>query len=168
MNLPGDMRAFADDAAARLARARWMIEQDDFASAETELEAVLEQDLEPELRQEVQANLAATLCVLARDSASEQAMVRLDRARLLLIETLQHQDPLKEPRAWASARANMALVYLARYVHTDSHNDILQAHLALDGTEEALNRNHETELLEWIRTIRDHLLDLRDRRSKRR
>lgn len=168
VNWLGDMRPVVDDAASRLARARSLIEKKDFASAVPDLEAVLEQDLAPELRCEVQANLAATLCILARDGASEQALARLDKARLLLIDTLQHHDPLKAPREWASARANMALVYLARYMHTDSNNDILHAHLALDGTEDALNRVNDTELMEWTKTVRDHLLDLRDRRGKRR
>lgn len=162
------MRHVVDDAAARLARARSMIDREDYRSALPLFESVLEQDLEPDLRREVQTNLAAALCVLARDDAPEQAMVRLERARLLLIDTLQHHDPLKTPRDWGSARANLALVYLARYRHTDSHNDILHAHLALDGTEDALRRVAETEMLGWIKAIRDHLLDLRDRRGQRR
>lgn len=162
------MRPVVDDAATRLARARAMIEQRDFASAATDFEVALEQDLPADLRNEVQTNLAAALCVLARTETAQRAIVQLDRARLLLIETLQYHDPLKAPRDWSSARANLALVYLARYAHTDSNNDILHAHLALDGTEDALGRVADTELLGWIKAIRDHLLDMRDRRSQRR
>ncbi|WEK05208.1 MAG: hypothetical protein P0Y65_02825 [Candidatus Devosia phytovorans] len=153
---------------ARLADARALIEQQDFAAAIALLDSLLEAGLPQPVHVEIQTNLAAALVMLARrkDTDASVARSQLDRARLLLIEALQHYSPLDSASNWASARANLALAYLARDHLVTSDTDILQAHLALDGTEEALTRIGDIAMLEWIRQIRDHLLDLRDRRAR--
>nr|WP_314258240.1 hypothetical protein [uncultured Devosia sp.] len=154
--------------AAQLTDARSLVEQDDYSGATKLLDALLKADLPQPVHLETQTNLAAALTVLARrpDTDMTLALNHLDRARLLLIDALQHYNPTEAARGWASARANLALVYLAKDARLSSDTDILQAHLALDGTEEALHRAGDTDMLEWIQSIRDHLLDLRDRRSR--
>lgn len=155
---------------AELARARTLVEQGDFSSAIPLFETAIKSDLPAELIGEVKTNLAAALCTVARSGSlpHDNALAELDRARVLIAEALLQYDPLGTPAGWASARANLALIYLARHHLTESHSDILQAHLALDGAEEALHRAADTELLGWVKAVRDHLLDLRDRRSRRR
>lgn len=170
VNWVGNLRPVDDDPASELAHARAMIGSQDFASAAEAFERALKADLSADLRCEVQSNLAAALCALAQDARVDRntALAYLDRARLLLVATLQHLDPLAAPREWASARANLALVYLGRQRLSDSNNDVLLAHLALDGTEDALSRVNDVELLGWIKAIRDHLTDVKDRRGRRR
>lgn len=155
---------------AELARARALVEAGDHSAAIPLFETALKSDLPAQLHGEVATNLAAALCTVAQsgDLPHDMALAQLDRARVLLSEALLHYDPMHAPLGWASARANLALVYLSRHGLTESHNDILQAHLSLDGTEEALHRAGDVELLGWVKAVRDHLLDLRDRRSRRR
>lgn len=157
-------------AVVELAQARTLVEQGDLSAAIPLFEIALKSDLPAELHGEVRTNLAAALCTVVQSGGmpSDVALTQLDRARVLLSEGLLHHDPIDSPIGWALARANLALVYLVRHGLTDSHNDILQAHLALDGTEEALSRAKDLELLGWIKAVRDHLLDLRDRRNRHR
>jgi hypothetical protein len=153
-----------------LARARTLIEQQNFSSAAHLYEQLLDDELEPVLRSEVQTNLAAALCTLAQSKpVSDNTIVdQLDRARDLLMAALQQRQQGQAPREWAASRANLALVYMARHRATRNENDILSAHMALDGTEDALRRAEAPDLLEWVRAIRDHLLELRERRARRR
>lgn len=164
---PGALRP---GAVVELAHAKSLVEQGDFGSAIPLFEFALKADLPADLHGEVATNLAAALCMVAQSGALPQdaALAQLDRARVLLSEAMLQYDPLGKPIGWASARTNLALVYLARHRLTESHNDLLQAHLALDGTEEALHRASDVEMRGWVKAVRDHLLDLRDRRSSRR
>ena len=155
---------------AALARAKTLIEGQNFDSAIELYDEVLDADLQPALRSEVQTNLAAALCTLAQRQhvLESTALAQLDRARGLLVAALQYRQPTTAPRDWASSRANLALVHMARYRVAANEHDILSAHLALDGTEDALRRSGEAELLGWIKAIRDHLLEMRDRRRRKR
>lgn len=165
-----ETRSTGEGVFAALARAQTLIEGRDFESAVELYDHVLDADLKADLRSEVQTNLAAALCTLAQDEqlSERAALDQLDRARNLLAEALQHRQRKTAPRDWASTRANLALVHMARHRVAGSEHDILSAHLALDGTEEALRRHGELELLGWVSAIRDHLLELRDRRGRRR
>jgi hypothetical protein len=153
-----------------LDRARSLIEQQDFGSAAQLYDELLAADLEPDLRSEVQTNLAAALCTLAqRKPVSDSTIVdQLDRARGLLTAALQQRQQTQTPREWAASRANLALVYMARHRATRNENDILSAHMALDGVEDALRRAEALDLLDWVKSIRDHMLELRERRARRR
>ncbi|WP_332691593.1 hypothetical protein [Devosia sp.] len=170
MNAVSESRSADESIAATLARARVLIEKQNFDSAIQLYTALLEAHLPSDLRSEVETNLAAALCTLAQGphAPKNTALGQLDRARELLNAALRHRRRTTAPREWAASRANLALVHMARYEVTRNENDVLSAHLALDGTEDALDRAGEGELLDWVAAIRDHLLDLRDRRARRR
>lgn len=168
MNSADEIHELDETTAARLADARSLVEQEDYPAAIDLFDSVLDADLPEDMRVETKTNLAAALLMMGRrrDTDVTVAQGQLDRARLLLIDALQFYHPTEASRDWASARANLSLVYLARDSLYSSDTDILQAHLALDGTEEALHRAGDTAMLEWVKAIRDHLLDLRDRRTR--
>lgn len=170
MNALSESRSARESAAATLARARALIEKQDFDPAVRLYTALLDANLSSDLRSEVETNLAAALCTLAQrpDTPKSTALDQLDRARALLNAALKHRRRTTAPREWAASRANLALVHMARYVVTRNDNDVLSAHLALDGTEDVLERAGEDELVGWVSAIRDHLLELRDRRAGRR
>jgi hypothetical protein len=155
---------------AALTRARTLIDGQDFAAAVPLYGEVLGAELQPDLRSEVQTNLAAALCTLVQQKhwPRTEALNQLDRARDLLTAALQHRQRRTAPRDWVSSRANLALVHMARHDITGNEHDILSAHMALDGAEDALGRHGDVELSGWIKAIRDHLLELRDRRTRRR
>lgn len=167
MNALIDPRPVDGDIHDALHRAKLLIERQDFEPAAALYAQLLDTDLAIPLRAEIQTNLAAALCMLARATpAAEPALALLDRAHALLIEALRHRDPSIEPDGWVSTRANLAVVHLARYQATGERSDILSAHLALDGVEAALTGTTDPTLLDWVTAIRDHLVDLRDRRGK--
>ena len=153
---------------ATLARAKALIEGRDLDSAALLYFELLDAQLTAPLRGEVQTNLAAALCLLARGQRDAAALARLDQARDLLVSALPHRQRSEAPAAWATTRANLALVHLARYETTGNSNELLSAHLALDGIEQALRETEETALRDWVSAIRDQLLELRERRGKRR
>ncbi|SEQ05393.1 hypothetical protein SAMN05428969_1729 [Devosia sp. YR412] len=146
------------------------MDEQDFQSAALIYQDLLLSELPADLRVEVQTNLAAALCAAGQDELvpKDKAISLLDAARVVLVDLLQHYKIGEEPASWASGRANLALVHLARYRLTDGDQDVLFAHLALDGTEEALRRAGDLEMLGWIQSIRDYLVELRDRRSSSR
>jgi len=166
----GEPRPAARSSATELAHAKALIEKQDFKPAIALFESLLVSDLPVDLASEVQTNLAAALCTIAQGEGvpHDLALTQLEQARVLLSEALLHYQPMTAPREWASARANLALVYLARHRLSGSDNDVLQAHMALDGTEPALLKIDDVDTIGWIQAIRDYLLDMRERRSKRR
>ena len=149
-------------------RAKALIEAHDFDAAALLYLEALEDDLAPLLRGEVLTNLGAALCLIARGAEGPAARAQLDEARDLLVEALPCRQRRQAPAAWAITRANLALVHLARYEATGESGELLSAHLALDGVDKALRRSGETALQDWVAAIRDDLLELRDRRGKRR
>lgn len=170
MNAVSKSRAAGETVAAKLARAKTLIEKRDFDAAVRLYTDLLQTDLPADLRSEVETNLAVALCTLAQlpDVSKDRALSQLDQARELLKAALKYRRKTTAPLDWASCRANLALVYMARYGVTRNENDVLAAHLALDGTEEVLKQRGETDLVGWVSAIRDHLLELRDRRARRR
>lgn len=151
-----------------LTRAKALIEHRDFDAAALLYLDALDTELTPALRGEVLTNLGAALCMSSRGQAGEAALARLEQARSLLVDALPLRSPSNAPEAWATTRANLALVHLARYENTGNHHELLSAHLALDGTEPTLRSRKVPELTDWISAIRDQLVELQDRRSRSR
>lgn len=151
-----------------LSRAKTLIEGRDFDSAVLVYFQLLDAELSAPLRGEVLTNLGAALCLLARGQRGAAAQAQLDRARDLLVEALPCRPHTQAPVAWATTRANLAVVHLARHAVSGNSDELLSAHLALDGLEPALRNSDETVLRDWVAAIRDQLLELRERRGKRR
>jgi hypothetical protein len=161
-------RSADEGAFATLSRAKALIEGRDFDSAALLYFQLLDGDLPAPLRGEVMTNLAAALCMSARNQQDPAALARLDQARDLLVTALTHRPRKTAPEAWATTRANLSLVHLARHEITGSNDDLLSAHLMLDGVEQTLRDAGATTLLDWMIAIRDQLLELRERRHRRR
>lgn len=169
MNALIDPRPVDGDIHEALHRAKLLIQRQDYQSAADLYALLLQAELAASLRAEIQTNLAAALCMLARaHHQAETTLALLERAHGLLVEALRHRHPATEPDGWVATRANLAVVHLARHQASGDRSDILAAHLALDGLEAALARADDPTLRDWITAIRDHLVELRDRRSSRR
>jgi hypothetical protein len=161
-------RSAAEDVLDTLTRAKALIERGDFDSAAALFFQALEGDLAAPLRGEVLTNLGAALCMSARDQQGQDTASLLEQARDLLAEALTYRSRSQAPVAWATTRANLALVHLTRYEATSNKDDLLSAHLALDGTESVLRPAEDAALRDWINAIRDQLTELRERRGFRR
>ena len=168
MNALIEPRSTNEGALGPLTRAKALIEAHDFDAAALLYLEALEDDLAPLLRGEVLTNLGAALCMSAQGQPGPAALARLEHARSMLVDSLPLRSRINAPEAWATTRANLALVYRARYEITGNQDDLLSAHMALDDTEAALRVEGASALRDWIRVIRDELIELRDRRSKRR
>jgi hypothetical protein len=154
---------------ARLRRAKALVEANDFDAATLQFLQLLDCDLDGPLRGEVLTNLGAALCLSARGRPDATAIAQLNHARELLAAAIDCRPRRQAPAAWATTRANLALVYLARYQVTDNRDDLMAAHLALDGTEQGLREGGgDTALHDWVRAIRDQLVELSERRAIRR
>lgn len=145
-----------------------LIEARDFHAAIGLYSELLDTDLAGPVRGEVLTNYATALCLLAEAQPGPEALTQLDKARELLIAALPYRQRREAPVGWATTRANLALVYLTRYRASDESEELLAAHLALDGIEEALRNEKQTGLREWVTAIRDQLVDLRERRNAKR
>lgn len=161
-------RPVEENTFAVLTRAKALIEGHQFDAAIPLYRQVLDRDLSGPLRGEVLTNLGAALCLSVRGRRDAAALAQLNQARDLLTTAIPHRPRQEEPAAWATTRANLALVYLARHEATGSSDDLLASHLALDGAEQALREGGDIDLRDWVDAIRDQLADLRDRRGKRR
>ena len=161
MNALIEPRSADESIFTTLARTRALIEGRAFEAAAGIYRSLLEAELAAPLRGEILTNLGAALCLMARGAEGPAA-------RALLDEALPCRQRRQAPAAWAITRANLALVHLARYEATGESGELLSAHLALDGVDKALRRSGETALQDWVAAIRDDLLELRDRRGKRR
>lgn len=115
-------------------------------------------------RADLQFNLAVALSMLARLNPSAAGSAeQLLRARVLLAEAIRFAAP-GSPR-WAAIRTNQALLHVAAWTATGEGRELLEAHLALDGTEAVFELHGDTASLDWARAVRDHLVELRERRS---
>ena len=168
MNAMIEPRSADQNALTTLTRAMALIEGRDFDAAALLYFKVLDTDLTPALRGEILTNLGAALCLSARGQPEEDALPRLEQARTVLSKALPLRSRANAPDAWATTRANLAVVHLARYETTNSKDDLLAAHLALDDSEEVLHPTAESALRDWVRAIRDQLTGMRDRRSQQR
>lgn len=153
---------------AALSRAKALVEARDFDSATSQFFQLLECELDMALRGEVLTNLGAALCLSARGKKDAEAIAQLNQARDLLATAVSFRPRRQVPAAWATTRANLAVVHLARFEAAGNRDDLLSAHLALDGTEQALRETADTALLDWVAAIRDQLADMSERRTARR
>lgn len=153
---------------ATLSRAKALVEARDYDSAISQFFQILDHDLDAPLRGEVLTNLGAALCLSARGKPDAAAVARLDQARDLLAAAVACRPRRQVPAAWATTRANLAVVYVARHEASGNRDDLLAAHLALDGTEQALREAGDVGLHDWVLAIRDQLTELGERRAARR
>lgn len=151
-----------------LTRAKALIEDQEYAAATQLYRGLLDTELTRTQRGEVLTNVGAALCLSARGKPTETALIQLDEARQQLSSALLYRPRLTAPAAWATTRANLALVYFARYAVTTNNDDLLAAHLALDGVDQVLHPTGNFALQNWVAAIRDQLLELRERRNRRR
>lgn len=166
MNALIEPRSRGESIFTTLARARALVEDRAFESAASIYRSLLEAELATPLRGEILTNLGAALCMAARGKQGPTARAQLEQARDLLAEALPCRPRDQLPAAWAITRANLALVHLARHEASGDNGELLSAHMALDGVDQALRHAGETTLRDWVSTIRDELLELRERRSK--
>lgn len=151
-----------------LSRAKALVDARDFDSAVLQFLQLLDRDLDTPLRGEVLTNLGAALCLSAQGKRDAAAIASLGHARSLLAEAVACRPRESVPAAWATTRANLAVVCLALYVATGNRDDLMAAHLALDGVEQAIHEAGDPALQDWVLAIRDQLTDLGDRRAIRR
>jgi hypothetical protein len=161
-------RSADEGVTATLSRAKALVEARDFDSAILQFLQLLDYDLDAPLRGEVQTNLGAALCLSVHGKRDAEAVAKLNQARDLLAAAVACRPRWSAPVAWATTRANLAVVYLTRHEATGSRDDLMAAHLALDGVEQALREAGDTSLEDWVLAIRDQLADLGDRRASRR
>ena len=148
-----------------LNRARALIEAREFESATLQLIQLLDAELDTRLRGEVLTNLGAALCLSARGRRDSLAIAQLNQARDLLVEAVACRPRREAPTEWATTRANLAVVHVARYEASGNSDDLLSAHLALDDTKQAVDEVGDAALHDWLAAIRDQLLELSERRA---
>lgn len=156
-----------EEVLALLAIAEAHIRADRLLEAAAQYRAVLDQpalnDL-PTARVEVYANYGALLLHEAR-LADDDADVRRMLSEAIDMLTRARVEHRRGPinRNGVISDTNLALAHFQRFVATNSHADLMSAHLALDGAEGAVPEN-DPDLRDWVRSIRDLLVDHVDRR----
>jgi hypothetical protein len=163
-----ETRSADEGVLATLSRARALIEARDFDAAISQYFRLLDYELDGPLRGEVLTNLGAALCLSVRGRRDAEALAQLTQARDLLTAAIACRPRREAPAAWATTRANLTVVHAARYEVSGNSDDLLSAHLALDGTEQAVSEVGDTALHDWVSAIRDQLLELSERRAVRR
>lgn len=161
-------RSADEDVSATLSRAKALVEASDFDAAIIQYFQLLDRSLEAPLRGEVLTNLGVALCLSVHGQQDAAAIAKLGQARDLLGQALACRPRTVEPVAWATTRANLAVVCLALYQAGGNRDDLMTAHLALDGVEQVMREAARPNLLDWVLAIRDQLADLGDRRASRR
>jgi hypothetical protein len=161
-------RSADEGVSASLNRARALVEVRDFDSAILQYFQLLDRDIDTPLRGEVLTNLGVALFMSVRGTRDAAAAARLSQARDLLATAVACRPRAVVPAAWATTRANLAVVCLALHEATGNRDDLMAAHLALDGVEQAMQEAGDTAMHDWVLAIRDKLADLGDRRSTRR
>ena len=151
--------------------ARQLIEQGDSASL-AEADAIYQSILaDPALpagpdRAEIESTYGSLLCLLAQNTVeSDTKLGLLEQARTQLSSALLVRRRQTMPEAWATSSANLALVYITRYAQTENRLDVMSAHMALDGTGEVFTAAADQSSAEWVRSLREYLGVLVDRRQ---
>jgi uncharacterized protein (DUF2345 family) len=137
-------------------------------AAQTYLTVLAEPALDAHLaaRSEVQANYGALLLHQVHlDADGEDAGRRLDEAIDMLLQARAGYGLVAGDGLRVTNDANLALAYFLRHRRSGQHKDLMAAHLALDGAEARIDRNDNSQR-DWIRSIRDTLVDHTDRRRK--
>jgi hypothetical protein len=153
-----------DEVLALLARAAGHIRAERLAEAASCYQQLL---LEPAAaRIEVLANYGALQLHEAR-TADDSARVadKLDQAIDMLSRARAGQRLGQGGGKSTISDTNLALAYFQRHLANGQHADLMSAHLALDGAE-AEAPPDDPDLIEWIRSIRQLLLDQVDRRRE--
>jgi hypothetical protein len=115
-------------------------------------------------RCEACSNLGALLLHdLRLDISASDAGKRLDDALDLLLKAQAGYGLVAGHGFRVTNDANLALAYFQRYRLTGHHGDLISAHMALDGAE-ALVATDDGDMRDWIRSIRDTLVEHVDRR----
>ena len=118
----------------------------------------------PAARCEACSNLGALMLHdLRLDTSAPDAGQRLDDALQLLINARAGYGLVAGGGFRVTNDTNLALAYFLRYQLTGRHGDLISAHLALDGAE-ALVDSGDGDMRDWIRSIRDTLVEHVDRR----
>ena len=117
-------------------------------------------------RAEIHNIYGSLLCLQAQNTSdSATALGLLDQARTLLLSALTVRQRRTMPEAWATSSANLALVYITRYVLTDSRLDVMHAHMALDGTGDVFAAAGDQSSGAWVHSLHQYLIDLVERRQ---
>jgi hypothetical protein len=121
-------------------------------------------DAHPEARNEVWANYGALMLhELRLDTAVHDAGQRLDDALDLLHKARAGYGLATGGAFRVTNDTNLALAYFQRHQLTGHHGDLMSAHMALDGAEASVQADNQ-DMRDWIRSIRDTLLEHVDRR----
>ena len=120
-------------------------------------------------RAEIESTYGALLCLQAQNASDKDVVLGLlERARTLLSSALSIRRRPTMPQAWATSSANLALVYITRYFLTNDRLDVMHAHLALDRTLETFAAAADHASGDWVRSLREYLTDLVERRQNTR
>lgn len=165
MALPHRKGLDRDEALLCLAKAEADIRADRFAEAAQHYRSALALpallDL-PALHTEALGNYGALLLHEAhQQAAASERLHRLNSAIASLEEARRLSRASNGSGNTATIAANLALAYFRRFEISAEQADLMSAHMALDGAEA---ENGETDMQDWIRSIRDLLLDHIDRR----
>ncbi|MBJ3783448.1 hypothetical protein [Devosia sediminis] len=159
--------ADAEAVLALLASAEAHIRADRLDEASAQYRLLLEEsalDQLPAARIEVFANYGALLLHEARLTEDEAELRRtLDQAIDMLTRARAGRRRDEFNRNSVISDTNLALAYFQRHVATGNHADLMSAHLALDGAEAVIPAD-DRDLHDWVRSIRDLLVDQADRR----
>lgn len=151
---------------ALLALAERHIKADRLAAAAAHYRRVLSEpilDALPAARTEAQANFGALLLHAARiDPGGAEAHQQLEQAIELLGNARTGYQSGEGAGNAAVTSTNLALAYFERHRLAGDDADLMSAHVALDGAEAAAPDDPETR--DWIRSVRDILLEHVDRR----
>jgi len=116
----------------------------------------------PGIRTEVLANYGALLLREARLPDTPDAETRLEMAIDLLSRARMGYRLGQGTGSSVTADTNLALAYFQRHLATGRYADLMSAHMVLDGAEAAAA--DAPDMLDWVRSTRDLLLEHVDRR----
>ncbi len=88
---------------------------------------------------------------------------RLDEAIDLMLQARAGYGLLPGAGLRVTNDTNLALAYFQRYQLNGHHGDLMSAHMALDGAEARIE-GKDAEMRDWVRSIRDTLVEHGDRR----
>jgi len=144
----------------QLALAQSLIAADEIEAASTTYRSLLSQsELQNHrhLHAEVLANLAALLLHKGDAAALSEAID-------MLVQSQSLRDSRSDTPA-AIADTNLALAYIRRFQETGNRADAFIAHITLDGVETMLSDPADRGTLDWVKSVRDLLVEALERRS---
>jgi len=171
MTVPQPTGRDRDEILAALVTAETLIRSEQLAEAAALYQSILIDtmlDDIPTARTEVFANYGALLLHKARSlGGSPEAQSHLERAIDMLSRARKGYQLGQGEGSSAISDTNLALAYYQRFTMTDHGTDLMSAHMALDGAEAAaLADSAAQDKIDWIRSIRDMLVEQVDRRRE--